>query len=65
MPIVRAYFLETQEMVFDAHEKTFAFRVGRLHPASGREKDQVENQVGTIRDFLFLPKPTVKTRWRA
>lgn len=25
MPIVRAYFRETQEMVFDAHYKAFAF----------------------------------------
>jgi transposase len=28
MPIVRAYFRETQEMVFDAHDKAFAFYGG-------------------------------------
>jgi transposase len=102
MPIVRAYFRETQEMVFDAHDKAFAFYggvcrrgiydnmktavetvfVGRAReynrrflqlcshhlvepvactPASGWEKGQVENQVGTIRDLLFRPKPKVKT----
>ena len=102
MPIVRAYPRETQEMVFDAHDKAFAFYggvcrrgiydnmktavetvfVGRAReynrrflqlcshhlvepaactPASGWEKGQVENQVGTIRDLLFRPKPKVKT----
>jgi hypothetical protein len=30
-------------------------------PASGWEKGQVENQVGTIRYLLFRPKPKVKT----
>ena len=25
MPFVRAYFRETQELVFDAHDKAFAF----------------------------------------
>jgi hypothetical protein len=89
-------------MVFDAHDKAFAFYggvcrrgiydnmktavetvfVGRAReynrrflqlcshhlvepvactPASGWEKGQVENQVGTIRDLLFRPKPKVKT----
>jgi transposase len=102
MPIVRAYFRETQEMVFDAHDRAFAFYggacrrgiydnmktavetvfVGRARtynrrflqlcshhlvepvactPAAGWEKGQVENQVGTIRDLLFRPKPKVET----
>jgi transposase len=102
MPIVRAYFRETQEMVFDAHDRAFAFYggacrrgiydnmktavetvfVGRARtfnrrflqlcshhlvepvactPAAGWEKGQVENQVGTIRDLLFRPKPRVET----
>lgn len=102
MPFVRAYFRESQEMVFDAHDKAFAFYGGtcrrgvydnmktaveaifvgraRLYnrrflqlcshhlvepvactPASGWEKGQVENQVGTIRDVLFRPRPRVKT----
>ena len=30
-------------------------------PASGWEKGQVENQVGTVRDLLFRPRPRVKT----
>jgi transposase len=100
MPFVRAYFRETQEMVFDAHDKAFVFYggvcrrgiydnmktaveaifVGRARqynrrflqmcshhliepvactPASGWEKGQVENQVGTLRDQLFRPKPRV------
>ena len=102
MPFVRAYPRETQEMVFDAHDKAFAFYggvcrrgiydnmktavdavfVGRARtynrrflqmcshhlveptactPASGWEKGQVENQVGTMRDVLFRPRPKVKT----
>ncbi len=102
MPFVRTYFRETQEMVFDAHDRAFAFYggvcrrgiydnlkaavetvfVGRARtynrrflqlcshhlvepvactPAAGWEKGQVENQVGTIRDLLFRPKPKVKT----
>jgi transposase len=102
MPFVRAYPRETQEMVFDAHDKAFAFYggvcrrgiydnmktavdavfVGRgrtynrrflqmcshhlveptaCTPASGWEKGQVENQVGTMRDVLFRPRPRVKT----
>lgn len=102
MPIVRAYFRETQEMVFDAHDKAFAFYGGVCRrgiydnmktavetvfvgcareynrrflqlcshhlvepvactPAAGWEKGQVENQVGTIRDLLFRPRPKVKT----
>jgi transposase len=101
MPFVRAYFRETQEMVFDAHDRAFAFYggvcrrgiydnmrtaveavfVGRARaynrrflqlcshhlvepvactPASGWEKGQVENQIGTMRDVLFRPKPKVK-----
>jgi transposase len=102
MPIVRAYFRETQEMVFDAHDKAFAFYGGVCRrgiydnmktaveaifagkareynrrflqqcshhlvepvactPAAGWEKGQIENQVGTIRDLLFRPRPKVKT----
>ena len=102
MPFVRAYPRETQEMVFDAHDKAFTFYggvcrrgiydnmktavdavfVGRgrtynrrflqmcsrhlveptaCTPASGWEKGQVENQVGTMRDVLFRPRPRVKT----
>ena len=102
MPFVRAYMRETQEMVFDAHDKAFVFYggvcrrgiydnmktavetifVGRARqynrrflqmcshhlvdpvactPASGWEKGQVENQVGTVRDILFRPRPKVKT----
>jgi len=102
MPFVRAYFRESQEMVFDAHDKAFAFFGGscrrgvydnmktaveaifvgraRLYnrrflqlcshhlvepaactPAAGWEKGQVENQVGTVRDVLFRPRPKVKT----
>ena len=102
MPFVRAYFRETQELVFDAHDKAFAFYggvcrrgiydnmktaveaifVGKARqynrrflqlcshhlieplactPASGWEKGQVENQVGNLRDQLFLPKPRVKS----
>ena len=30
-------------------------------PASGWEKGQVENQVGNLRDQMFLPKPRVKS----
>src|SRR5580700_11659702 len=30
-------------------------------PAAGWEKGQVENQVGTIRDVMFRPRPKVKT----
>jgi transposase len=100
MPFVRVYFRETQELVFDAHDKAFAFYggvcrrgiydnmktaveailVGKARkynqrflqmcshhlvdpvacsPASGWEKGQVENQVGNMRDQLFLPKPRV------
>jgi transposase len=102
MPFVRVYFRETQEMVFDAHDKAFVFYggvcrrgiydnmktavetifVGKARaynrrflqmcshhliepvactPASGWEKGQVENQVGTLRDQFFRPKPRVKS----
>jgi transposase len=102
MPFVLAYFRETQEMVFDAHDRAFAFYggacrrgiydnmktavetifVGRARqynrrflqlcshhlvepvactPAAGWEKGQVENQVGTLRDLLFRPRPKVKS----
>jgi transposase len=97
MLFVRAYPRETQEMVFDAHERAFAFFKGacrrgiydnmktavetvflgkdRLYnrrflqmcshylidpvactPASGREKGQVENQVGLVRERFFTPR---------
>ena len=102
MPFVRAYFRETQELVFDAHDKAFGFYggvcrrgiydnmktaveaifVGKARqynrrflqmcshhlvepvactPAAGWEKGQVENQVGTLRDQLFRPKPRVSS----
>ena len=102
MPFVRVYFRETQELVFDAHDKAFQFyggacrrgiydnmktaveaiHVGKARryngrflqmcshhlvepvactPASGWEKGQVENQVGNLRDQMFLPKPRVRS----
>ncbi len=102
MPFVHVYFRETQELVFDAHDKAFQFYggvcrrgiydnmktaveaifVGKARqynrrflqmcshhliepvactPASGWEKGQVENQVGTLRDQFFRPKPRVKS----
>ena len=102
MPFVRAYPRETQEMVFDAHDRAFAFYKGACTrgiydnmktavdaifvgkeraynrrfqqmcshylvdpvactPASGWEKGQVENQVGTIRERLFSPRLRVKS----
>lgn len=102
MPFVRAYPRETQEMVFDAHDKAFAFFGGAcsrgiydnmktaldaifvgndraynrrfqqmcghylVDPvactlASGREKGQVENQVGDIRRRFFVPRPKFKS----
>ena len=100
MLFVRAYPRETQEMVFDAHERAFAFFkgactrgiydnmktavdavfVGRERaynrrfqqmcghylvepvactPASGWEKGQVGNQVGTVRQRFFSPRVRV------
>ena len=38
MMFVRAYPRETQEMVFDAHDRAFAFFGGACTPASGWEK---------------------------
>jgi transposase len=102
MPFVRAYPRETQEMVFDAHDRAFAFFRGACTrgiydnmktavdaifvgkeraynrrfqqmcshylvdpvactPASGWEKGQVENQVGTIRERLFSPRLRVRS----
>jgi hypothetical protein len=102
MPFVRAYPRETQEMVFDAHDRAFAFYKGACTrgiydnmktavdaifvgkeraynrrfqqmcshylvdpvactPASGWEKGQVENQVGTIRERLFSPRVRVRS----
>jgi transposase len=55
MPFVRAYFRETQEMCSTMVEPV------ACTPAAGWEKSQVENQVGTMRDLLFRPKPKVKT----
>ena len=37
------------------------FRSVACTPASGWEKGQVENQVGTLRDQFFRPKPRVKS----
>jgi transposase len=102
MPFVRAYLREAQEMVFDAHDKAFAFfkgactrgiydnmktAVDAIHvgkdrafnrrflamcshylveptactPGAGWEKGQVENQVGNLREELFVPRPRFKT----
>jgi transposase len=102
MPYVRAYPRQTQEMVFDAHARAFAFWGGACErgiydnmktavdavfvgkerkfnrrfaqmcshyrveatactPAAGWEKGQVENQVGNLRQRLFVPRPQVKT----
>ena len=102
MPFVRAYPRETQEMVFDAHDKAFAFFGGACTrgiydnmktavdaifvgkeraynrrfqqmcghylvepvactPASGWEKGQVENQVGTVRQSFFAPRVRVRS----
>ncbi len=102
MPFVRVYFRETQELVFDAHDKAFGFYGGicrrgiydnmktaveaiflgkarqynrrflqmcshhlvepvACSPAAGWEKGQVENQVGNLRDQMFLPKPRVNS----
>ena len=102
MAFVRAYPRETQEMVFDAHDKAFAFFGGACTrgiydnmktavdtifvgkeraynrrfqqmcshylvepvactPASGWEKGQVENQVGTVRQRFFSRRVTVKS----
>jgi transposase len=96
-PVVVAYPRETQEMVFDAHNRAFAawggvplagiydnpktlvdaILVGKERqfnrrflalmnhyliepiactPAAGWEKGQVENQVGTLREWLFTPR---------
>ena len=102
MAFVRAYPRERQEMVFDAHDKAFAFFGGTCTrgiydnmktavdtifvgkeraynrrfqqmcshylvepvactPASGWEKGQVENQVGTVRQRFFAPRVKVKS----
>ena len=102
MLFVRAYPRESQEMVFDAHDRAFAFFrgactrgiydnmktavdaifVGRERaynrrfqqmcghylvepvactPASGWEKGQVENQVGTVRQRFFSPRVRVRS----
>ena len=64
MLFVRAYPRETQEMVFDAHNRAFALFKGTCTrgiyeactPASGWEKGQVENQVGVVRERFFTPR---------
>jgi transposase len=97
MPFLRAYPREAQEMVFDAHDKAFAFFKGVCQrgiydnmktavdavfvgkerqfnrrflalmshhlvepvactPASGWEKEQVENQVNVMRRAVFTPR---------
>jgi len=102
MMFVRAYPRESQEMVFDAHNRAFAFFKGACTrgiydnmktavdaifvgkrrtynrrflqmcshylvdpvactPASGWEKGQVENQVGTVRQRFFAPRVRVKS----
>jgi len=98
MFFVAAYPRESQEMVFDAHNKAFAFFQGTCRrgiydnlktavhkilrgkerlfnrkfeqlcshylvepvactPGAGWEKGQVENQVGTVRKWLFTTRP--------
>ncbi|MEM9147210.1 MAG: IS21 family transposase, partial [Pseudomonadota bacterium] len=102
MMFVRAYPRESQQMVFDAHDRAFAFFKGACTrgiydnmktavdaifvgkkrtynrrflqmcshylvepvactPASGWEKGQVENQVGTVRQRFFAPRVRVKS----
>jgi len=102
MLFVRAYPRETQEMVFDAHNRAFAFFKGTCTrgiydnmktavetmfigkdrqynrrflrmcghylieptactPAAGREKGQVENQVGVVRERFFTPRLRVSS----
>ena len=102
MPYIRAYPRQSQEMMFDAHARAFAFWGGACErgiydnmktavdavfvgkdrkfnrrfaqmcshylveptactPAAGWEKGQVENQVGSLRQRLFVPRPHVKT----
>jgi transposase len=115
MPFVRAYLREAQEMVFDAHDRAFAFFKGQCTrgiydnmktavdaiyvgqearsaagvtgkgiarkfnrrfeqmmshylvepvactPGAGWEKGQVENQVGNVRERLFVPRLRFKT----
>ena len=102
MPFVQVYPRQTQEMVFDAHTRAFAFFGGLCErgiydnmktavetvfvgkdrqfnrrfaqmcshylvepvacsPGAGWEKGQVENQVGTLRQRLFTPRPRVTT----
>ncbi len=102
MPYIRAYPRQSQEMMFDAHARAFAFWGGACErgiydnmktavdavfvgkdrkfnrrfaqmcshylveptactPAAGWEKGQVENQVGSLRQRLFIPRPHVKT----
>jgi transposase len=97
LSFVVAYCRETQEMLFDAHDKAFSFFDGlplrgiydnmktaidvvfvgknrqfnrrflqmqnhylieptACTPAAGWEKGQVENQVGNIREWLFVPR---------
>ena len=102
MPYIRAYPRQSQEMVFDAHARAFAFWGGTYErgiydnmktavdavfvgeerkfnhrfaqmcshylveptactPAAGWEKGQVENEVGSPRQRLFVPRPHVAT----
>ncbi len=102
MMFVRAYSRESQEMVFDAHDRAFAFFKGAcrrgiydnmkaavgaifigkepahnrrflqmcghclVEPvaftlASGREKGQVENQVGLMHERFFTPRLRVRS----
>jgi transposase len=68
MLFVRAYPRETQEMVFDAHNRHFLQMCSHYlvdpvacNPASGWEKGQVENQVGLARERFFTPRLRVKS----
>ncbi len=72
MMFVRAYPRETQEMVFDAHDRAFALFKGTcgrgiydnmktavetIFVGKDRlEKGQVENQVGLVRERFFTPR---------
>src|SRR5208337_1249422 len=76
MPYIRAYPRQSQEMMFDAvfvgKDRKFNRRFAQMcshylveptacTPAAGWEKGQVENQVGSLRQRLFIPRPHVKT----
>lgn len=71
MPIVRAYFRETREMVFDAHDKAFAFYSGVCRRGIyGNMKTAVETVfVGRAREYNRLSADVARiissSRWPA